>query len=553
MAARRPPDTVAAAVSIAFSTCLLISGALLVLIPSPIIGALFPCLEQNEGAAPPSATGATLLGATPPTELELTLSRLLGSLLASFSSSNYLMVIPSLYQQKPSAACRITLASQAILGLMLVLIGLEALVTSRCGKLKGASLVIGGALIILLSCMGLVASFWPSSVSDGARHRQVALDNNAIDNNLMAALSGGGGLLLALGPPSATGKLKAIMLTATTRPAATCTTASSNPLPTITESLSGGSETASVPAFLCGNVKRPWGSNVVIAEKERVLKRVCNRDSAISKHVAWLRDIQNKRAEQNLRRAEQRRLKEERMREFKSKQAMKRAKLFEAAAEDDDCCSVNSDCTDSTAASSALSSVDDMTTNNANKPAWALTEEAAQREEEERDAAEEEELLCFVDGLDFEEYSQDHELSILMDQVKNRIQALQKEKNVDESRLEAIMKSELAALRAERLRLAGNDGGLSDVEGRNRSSVDDDDGTIASIAETVRSHSSAISAVHSHRSMKALISRTRDKLALDIGEGGMTPPLCITHVDEDRFDSKEDVSRLPFLNRNPAI
>lgn len=382
----------------------------------------------------------------------------------------------------------------------------------------------------------------------------------------MAALSGGGGLLLALGSPSATGKLKAIMLTATTRPAATCTTAASTPLPTITESLSGGSEPASAPAFLCGNVKRPWGSNVVIAEKERVLKRVCNRDSAISKHVAWLRDIQNKRAEQNLQRAEQRRLEEERMREFKSKQAIKRAKLFEVAAEDDDCCSVNSDCTDSTAASSSLSSVDDtvpssfgedMTTNNSNKPAWALTEEAAQREEEERDAADEEELLCFVDGLDFEEYSQDHELTILMDEVKNRIKALQKGKNVDESRLEAIMNSELAALRAEWLRLAGSDGGLSDVEGRNRS-ADVDDDTIASIAETVRSHSSVISAVHSHRSMKALITRTRDKLAGDGGErggeeGGMTPPLCITHVDEDRFDSKEDVSRLPFLNRNPAI
>ena len=202
MAARRPPDTVAAAVSIALSTCLFISGALMVLIPSPIIGALFPCLEQNEDADPPSATGATLLGATLPTELELTLSRLLGSVLASFSFSNYLMVIPSLYQQKPSAACRITLASQAILGLMLVLVGFaedllptgagdsdgsDHNVTSRCGKLKEASLVIGGALIILLACMGLVASFWPSSVSDGERHRQVALDV-AIGNNLTEPL-----------------------------------------------------------------------------------------------------------------------------------------------------------------------------------------------------------------------------------------------------------------------------------------------------------------------------------------------------------------------------
>ena len=202
MAARRPPDTVAAAVSIALSTCLFISGALMVLIPSPIIGALFPCLEQNEDGDPPSATGATLLGATLPTELELTLSRLLGSVLASFSFSNYLMVIPSLYQQKPSAACRITLASQAILGLMLVLVGFaedllptgdgdsdgsDHNMTSRCGKLKEASLVIGGALIILLACMGLVASFWPSSVRDGERHRQVALDI-AIGNNLTEPL-----------------------------------------------------------------------------------------------------------------------------------------------------------------------------------------------------------------------------------------------------------------------------------------------------------------------------------------------------------------------------
>jgi len=394
----------------------------------------------------------------------------------------------------------------------------------------------------------------------------------------MAALSGGG-LLLTLGPPSATGKLKTIMLTATSRPAA-ATASTNNPLPTISESFEGiaTESTASAAAFLCGTVKKGWGSNVVIAEKERVLKRVCNRDSAISKHIAWLRDIQNERAEQNRHRAEQNRLKEERMREFKSTQAMKRAKLFEAAANDDDCCSVNSDCTDSTAASSSLSSVDtallssdsgDIATNNTNRPAWALTEEAAQREEEERDAAEEENLLSFVDGLDFDEYSQDTELTILMDQVKNRIKALQKEKNIDEGRLEAIVSSELAALRAERLGLAGGDGGdggLADLvrEGRNRNA---DDGTIVSIAETVRSQSSAISAVHSHRSMQALIARSRDKLALGkcddddarecSGERkearGMTPPLCITHVDEDRFDSKEDVSRLPFLNRNPAI
>ena len=393
---------------------------------------------------------------------------------------------------------------------------------------------------------------------------------------MTALVPSGGGLLLALGPLSETGKLKAIVLT--TRP--NTTVPQTKPLPTISESSSDGSSTentanSSANAFLCGTVKRPWGSNVVIAEKERVLKRVCNRNSAISKHMAWLKDIQKERRVAQAKHAEELHQKEERMREFKTKQAMKRAKLFEAAdIAGDDCCSVNSDCTESTAASStqSLSSVDAGTPKSStmacvpssiNKPAWALTEEAAQREEEEREAAEEEDLLCFVDGLDFDEYSRDSELTFLMDQVKNRIESLQREKNVDEGRLEAIMSSELAALRAERFGAADGHGPDKKVEDTD----EDDSASIASLAETVRSQSSTVSAVHSHRSMQALITRSREKLGLDTigndddeeegrGSGeanGMAPPVCITHVDDARFDSKGDVSRLPFLNRNPAI
>lgn len=393
---------------------------------------------------------------------------------------------------------------------------------------------------------------------------------------MTALVPSGGGLLLALGPLSETGKLKAIVLT--TRP--NTTVPQTKPLPTISESSSDGSSTentanSSANAFLCGTVKRPWGSNVVIAEKERVLKRVCNRNSAISKHMAWLKDIQKERRVAQAKHAEELHQKEERMREFKTKQAMKRAKLFEAAdIAGDDCCSVISDCTESTAASStqSLSSVDADTPKSStmacvpssiNKPAWALTEEAAQREEEEREAAEEEDLLCFVDGLDFDEYSRDSELTFLMDQVKYRIESLQREKNVDEGRLEAIMSSELAALRAERFGAADGHAPDKKVEDAD----EDDSASIASLAETVRSQSSTISAVHSHRSMQALITRSREKLGLDTigndddeeegrGSGeanGMAPPVCITHVDDARFDSKGDVSRLPFLNRNPAI
>ena len=395
---------------------------------------------------------------------------------------------------------------------------------------------------------------------------------------MAALLPSGGGLLLALGPPSETGKLKAIVVT--TRP--NTAVPQTNPLPTISESSSDGGSTentanGSANAFLCGTVKRPWGSNVVIAEKERVIKRVCNRNNAISKHIAWLKDIQNERRAAQAKHTEALHQKEERMREFKTKQAMKRARLFEAAEittsteVEDDCCSVISDCTESTAASStqSLPSIDADTPKSSTmacvpsstKPAWALTEEAAQREEEEREAAEEEDLLCFVDGLDFDEYSRDSELTFLMDQVKNRIESLQRE-NVDEGRLEAIMSKELAALRAERYDLTGGHG----LNRKGKGVDEDDTATVASLAETVRSQSSTISAVHSHRSMQALIARSRERLGLDgpgedDGEGGcgggeangMAPPVCITHVDDARFDSKGDVSRLPFLNRNPAI
>ena len=197
---RRPADTVADVVSIALSTFLLVSGSLLVFIPSPITGLLFPCLE-NEGG-----DGETVL-----TELEVTLSRVVGAVLTSFSLSGYLLIISSLYQKHARMSCRIGLFSQAILGLSVVVVGLaeDFLVTgsddnnktSRCGKLKEASMVVGGATIIVLAALGLVASFWPHSTvladqsdarrstrSDGVTRRDIhiASDGNDLTEPLLS-------------------------------------------------------------------------------------------------------------------------------------------------------------------------------------------------------------------------------------------------------------------------------------------------------------------------------------------------------------------------------
>ena len=204
---RRPPDTVADIVSIVLSTCLLVSGLLLVLIPSPIIGLLFPCLE-NEGA---DATHAGIITSVPLNELEVTLSRVIGALLTLFSLTGCFLVVSSIYRKNSRMPCRLTLASQAILGLSFVLVGLaedflaptgpdenDNNKTTRCGKLKEASLIISGSLIIVLAALGLVSSFWPQSISladqsdartrsDGVTSRDIDIANNN-DNDLTEPL-----------------------------------------------------------------------------------------------------------------------------------------------------------------------------------------------------------------------------------------------------------------------------------------------------------------------------------------------------------------------------
>ena len=193
---RRPPDTVADIVSIVLSTCLLVSGLLLVLIPSPIIGLLFPCLE-NEGADGTDAGISSTSTSIPLNELELTLSRVVGAVLASFSLTGCLLIVPSMDQKKSRAPCRISLASQAILGLSFVVVGLaedflaptspddnDSNNTSRCGKLKEASLVISGSAIMVLAAMGLVASFWPHST-------MLADQSDVLQDALRSSRSGG--------------------------------------------------------------------------------------------------------------------------------------------------------------------------------------------------------------------------------------------------------------------------------------------------------------------------------------------------------------------------
>lgn len=159
--------------------------------------------------------------------------------------------------------------------------------------------------------------------------------------------------------------------------------------------------------FICCTVKKPLGSNVPVAEKSRVLKRISKKDSVLHKHQEWLRELQEKR-----RKVE----KEERSKILKR---------------------------DVTGAKRSKPSVTkEATTSDAvlvkPKPAWCQTEEAHNKAEE-NGVNDEQALLDFVDDLDFDQYTEDLELQTLMSQVKSRIKSLQKERKKDETRLQACV------------------------------------------------------------------------------------------------------------------
>ena len=73
------------------------------------------------------------------------------------------------------------------------------------------------------------------------------------------------------------------------------------------------------------------------------------------------------------------------------------------------------------------------------RPVWSMTEGEAKSQEEYQEVKDEEDLLSFVENLqEFEQFCDDLELRILMSQVKERVHALEKEKHLEELKLQTI-------------------------------------------------------------------------------------------------------------------
>lgn len=79
-------------------------------------------------------------------------------------------------------------------------------------------------------------------------------------------------------------------------------------------------------SFLCGTVKKPLGSNVAIAEKSRVLKKISKKDGALQKHITWLKELQEERRRLDEKKEAEQKLRSERKRLFREREAKKRAR-----------------------------------------------------------------------------------------------------------------------------------------------------------------------------------------------------------------------------------
>jgi ABC-type multidrug transport system fused ATPase/permease subunit len=131
-------------------------GIELFLAPSFIVDNVFGCLEGDSI-----------------TELEVLLARTIGGLMLALSLLSFLLLLPFWTRRQNSSIhacsvdkCRTSLSSQAIVGLSFVMVGLwdHRLKgdDAHCGAAQYQGLLGSGASFVVLACIGLMTSFWPS-------------------------------------------------------------------------------------------------------------------------------------------------------------------------------------------------------------------------------------------------------------------------------------------------------------------------------------------------------------------------------------------------------
>lgn len=316
-----------------------------------------------------------------------------------------------------------------------------------------------------------------------------------------------------------------------------------------------------------------------MTEKSRVLsKNLVKKDGALSRHKKWLSDLKREKFNKERERRERESEKEDKKRRFMEREARKRVTSWVVVEEGEGCGGVTRNGTTENTPPS-LKNGDDLSSlpppppeqqqqrrrpkenvkssKSNNKPAWAMTETQSSQHAEE-------DLLAFAADLDFDDFTDDLELRVLMTQVKDRIDVLNREKSVDESLLKATVERETEKLKASAEAAAAATTTTPERQYKKDAPTEDDD--IRSVAESVILDDDGIKSVHSQKSMRSVVSRVKRQLLVDDDDGkealprvveeeAVPPPVIQIHREDDgaRLENTKSLNKLPFKNRNPAL
>ena len=318
---------------------------------------------------------------------------------------------------------------------------------------------------------------------------------------------------------------------------------------------------ASGRSFIAGTIEVALGANVSITgdpalsakDLKDVKRSSSKKDSVLSKHREWLADLQrtkDKLQEEYLQEVEGKEKSRERFMDREAKmRAMVRGTLHPDRAESDE---EEGDSAPSPERAAQRKRPE-------GKPAWALTEAKAMEAADDRLEDDVDNLLDFATDLDFDKYADDMELRVLIDQVKGRITKLEIERNQEDKSADDLdgERAQRAALRLK----------LEEMDAYDRDEAKDEEDDEAreareakEIGSVVRAENSTMREVHSQKSMEALVISRKAKgpgKAADSAdfEKGVEAPKIITHKEDggQRVEGKNDVSKLPYMNRNPAV
>ncbi|KAG5175572.1 hypothetical protein JKP88DRAFT_337645 [Tribonema minus] len=367
-----------------------------------------------------------------------------------------------------------------------------------------------------------------------------------------------------------------------------------------------GAVSATAGRFVTGVVQTEVGySSAQAASKgTRVVCKKVRKDNALARHRRWLADLQRTKDALEKQYIEELEQKEEAARKFSERESRMRRMYIatgsvypdrhhephapaDVAGSDDEREHIYDEDKAQQQSHGSSPEADDHREDRKHKsasarPKWALTEAKAAAVDQEAEDAEVEELLAFTKSLDFDKYLRDAEVQAMIDQVKRRIQELEREaaaaaaaaaategENGDPDEASDGAEDDAEAAMAERiLRLTAAN--LKRVDGAPDGDEPDDTASVLSMARTVLTEGGrSVRSVHSAKSLAAVVERAQTRLVTvaqqqqqqegrspvaNVRESGFVVKVA-EHKDDGglRLGGKNTVSNLPYMHRNPAV